>query len=109
MDLVSAQDDSMAMGARKAFQEMSDSQLRDRWLRLPFTGCDGMPKTGQACVRSGLLAATIVVPPNAGLAVEMLTKTIGGAATPPERTFVDVRSFPSVEELGKPGEKKRPV
>ncbi|HXY49052.1 MAG TPA: substrate-binding domain-containing protein [Terriglobales bacterium] len=109
MDLVSAQDDSMAMGARKAFQEISDSQLRDRWLRVPFTGCDGMPKTGQACVRSGLLAATIVVPPNAGMAVEMLAKTISGAATPPERTFVDVRSFPSIEELVKPGGKKRPV
>ena len=109
MDLVSAQDDSMAMGARKAFQEISDAQLRDRWLRLPFTGCDGMPKTGQAWVRSGLLAATIVVPPNAGLAVEMLTKTISGAAMPAERTFVDARSFPAIEELAKPRAKKRPV
>jgi ABC-type sugar transport system substrate-binding protein len=105
MDLVSAQDDSMAMGARKAFQEIPDSQLRDRWLSLPFTGCDGMPKTGQAYVRSGLLAATVVVPPNAGLAVEMLANTIGGAAMPPERTFVDVHSFPAIDELVKPGEK----
>jgi len=105
MDLVSAQDDSMAMGSRKAFQEISDSQLRERWLRLPFTGCDGMPKTGQAYVRSGLLAATVVVPPNAGLAVEMLAKTIAGAAMPPERTFVDVHSFPAIDELVKPGGK----
>ena len=39
--LVGAQDDSMAMGARKAFQEMTNEAERSRWLSLPFTGCDG--------------------------------------------------------------------
>ena len=38
-DLVGAQDDSMAMGARKAFQEISNEAERSRWLSLPFTGC----------------------------------------------------------------------
>src|SRR5262249_38097104 len=71
IDLVGAQDDSMAMGARKAFQELPNESEQERWLRLPFTGCDGLPKTGQAWVRSGLLTATIYVPPNAGQAVEM--------------------------------------
>lgn len=106
VDLVSAQDDSMAMGARKAFQEISDKQQRDRWLSLPFTGCDGMPKTGQAWVRSGLLAATVIVPPNAGLAVEMLVKALGTKALPPEQTFIDVRSFPGIEELAAAAGKK---
>ena len=35
-DLVAAQDDGMAMGARKALQELPDSAARQRWLRLPF-------------------------------------------------------------------------
>jgi ribose transport system substrate-binding protein len=99
MDLVSAQDDSMAMGARKAFQEAADSRVRDRLQNLLFTGCDGMPKTGQAWVRSGLLAATVVVPPNAGTAVEMLAKAAAGSVQPPERTFIEVRSFPPIEQL----------
>lgn len=99
MDAVIAQDDSMAMGARKAFQEIADQQLRDRWLALPFTGCDGIPKTGQAWVKNGLLAATVVVPANAGLAIEMLHKATQTATLPPERTFTDVRSLPSLEEL----------
>ena len=51
IDLVGAQDDSMAMGARKAFQEISNEAERSRWLSLPFTGCDGQPATGQAWVR----------------------------------------------------------
>ena len=98
LDAIVAQDDSMAMGARKAFEEIPDLQVRARWLDIPFTGCDGMPKTGQAWVRDGRLAATVIVPANAGKAVEMLMKNFTGAA-PPERTFVEVRSFPSLDEL----------
>ena len=99
MDAIIAQDDSMAMGARKAFQEIANIEQRERWLSLPFTGCDGMPKTGQAWVRDGLLAATVVVPANGGLAVEMLVNVLQSGVAPPERTFTDVRSFPTVEEI----------
>src|SRR5271168_3443967 len=50
----SAQHDSMAIGARKAFQEVPNEADRERWMRLPFTGCDGLPKTGQAWVRAAI-------------------------------------------------------
>src|ERR1051326_4161023 len=46
IDLIAAQDDSMAVGARKAFQELPNALERDRWGKLPFIGCDGLPKTG---------------------------------------------------------------
>jgi ribose transport system substrate-binding protein len=65
IDLIAAQDDSMAMGARKAFEELTNDLEKERWLNLPFTGCDGLPKTGQSWVRSGILTATVFVPPNA--------------------------------------------
>jgi ribose transport system substrate-binding protein len=106
MDAIVAQDDSMAMGARKALQEISDLHQRDRWLSLPFTGCDGMPKTGQTWVRNGSLAATVIVPPNTGLALEMLVKTIHTGVLPAERTFTDVRSYPPLSDLA-PQPKKR--
>jgi ABC-type sugar transport system substrate-binding protein len=109
MDAIVAQDDSMAMGARKAFQEITDSRQRDHWLSLPFTGCDGMPKTGQAWVRSGALAATVIVPANAGLALEMLAKTVQSGVLPPERTFTDVRSSPPIGDLATTYGKKRLV
>src|SRR6266705_3110960 len=51
IDLIGAQDDSMAVGARKAFEELANESERERWLKLPFTGCDGLPKTGQSWVR----------------------------------------------------------
>lgn len=99
VDAIVAQDDSMAMGAKKAFQEIPDTELRRRWLAAPFTGCDGLPKTGQAWVRSGQLAATVVVPPNTGLAIEMLAKAAQSGTLPAERTYTETRSFPSLEEL----------
>jgi ribose transport system substrate-binding protein len=99
VDLIAAQDDSMAMGARKAFQELPDNAARDRWLSLPFTGCDGMPKTGQAWVKKGLLAATVVVPPNAGKAVEMLSQALQSGSVPAERTLNEPVSFTTLDQL----------
>ncbi len=98
IDVIGAQDDSMAMGARKAFQELNESE-QERWLKLPFTGCDGLPKTGQAWVRSGILAATIYVPPNAGQAIEMLVQALQQKKPLPERALTTAVSIPSLQEL----------
>jgi len=88
----------MAMGARKAFEELRDAG-RDRWLSLPFLGCDGLPKTGQAWVNRGLLTATVFSPPNAGQAVEMLAKVVHSNSTPPERTLTAPLSVPTLAKL----------
>ncbi len=99
VDLIGAQDDSMAIGARKAFQELLNESDRERWLKLPFTGCDGLPKTGQAWVRSGLLAATVYSPPNTGLAIEMLLQNIQQGKDLQERALVAPSSIPALNEL----------
>lgn len=109
LEAIVAQDDSMAMGARKAFQDISNMEQRDRWLSLPFVGCDGMPKTGQAWVRSGVLAGTVIVPANAGLALEMLSKATQSGTMPPERTFTEVRSYPTIKEMAMARRNPRPT
>ena len=101
LDVLAAQDDSMALGARKAFQEVLDTAARDRWLQLPFLGIDGIPKTGQAYVNRGILTATIVVPPNTGKAIEMLAQAVQAGTLPPEKTLTATRSYPSLEDLAK--------
>jgi ABC-type sugar transport system substrate-binding protein len=98
IDLVGAQDDSMAAGARKAFAEIAVGE-RERWLKIPFTGCDGLPKTGQSWVRSGLLAATIFIRPNTDLALEMLTEAIRTGSQPPESKLIAPESVPTIPEL----------
>jgi ribose transport system substrate-binding protein len=99
IDLIAAQDDAMALGARKAFQDLPDTAARDRWLSIPYTGCDGLPKTGQAWVKRGLLAASVFVPPNVGRAMEMLVHAVNTGTMPPERTLTVPVSFPSLEAL----------
>lgn len=99
LDLVAAQDDSMATGARKAFQDLSDAGLRERWLKLPFIGCDGLPKTGQEFVKTGILAATVVVPPNTTLALEMLVNSYQTGAQQPHLALTVPVSFPSIAQL----------
>jgi ribose transport system substrate-binding protein len=102
IDLVGAQDDSMAMGARKAFGEVGGS-AGARWMKIPFTGCDGMPKTGQAWVRNGSLAATIFIRQNTDLAIEMLADAMRNGKELPERKLTAPESVPKLEELTKTG------
>ena len=101
LDLIAAQDDSMALGARKAFQEELNLPARERWLKLPYIGCDGLPNSGQAWVRSGLLTATIFVPPNAGTALEMLADAIQHGTVLAERSLIAPVSIPALDELAK--------
>jgi ribose transport system substrate-binding protein len=97
--LVGAQDDSMAMGARKAFQETTNEAERTRWLNLPFIGCDGQPATGQAWVREKWLTATIHIPPLTGQAMEILAKALQDGTQPPEYSLTTSFSIPPIESL----------
>jgi len=105
IEAVCAQDDSMAIGARKAFEECRE--LRDQWQKMPFLGCDGLPKTGQEWVRNKILTATISIPANADLAIEMMVKAIANGTLPPERTFTVAKSFPTTEVLAQQSRRAR--
>ncbi|SPE40509.1 Monosaccharide ABC transporter substrate-binding protein, CUT2 family [Candidatus Sulfotelmatobacter sp. SbA7] len=96
---VCAQDDSMAMGARKAF-EQSGHELRQSWLQIPFLGCDGMPETGQEWVRRGLLTATVLSPPTAPVAIDLIARFLHHGSMPPPRTLTETKSIPDIETLG---------
>src|SRR5579859_749924 len=105
VDLVGAQDDSMAMGARKAFSEIAEGE-RARWMKIPITGCDGMPKTGQTWVKNGTLAATIFIRPNTDLAIEMLVEAFK-TGTSPESRVTEPVSVPALADLTAAGRKAR--
>jgi ribose transport system substrate-binding protein len=101
VDLVVAQNDAMAIGVRKALQGLDSDVERDRWLQCPFLGVDGVPKTGQAWVRTGLLTATVFTPPNTGRAIELFHESAKTAQVPAERVLVAPRSFPPIEQISK--------
>ena len=97
---VCAQDDSMAIGARKAFEQTAH-ELRQSWRRIPFLGCDGMPQTGQEWLRQGLLTATVFNPPTAPVAIDLYAGFLGNGTMPPTRTLTQVRSIPDLAMLVK--------
>jgi ribose transport system substrate-binding protein len=99
--MIAGQNDDMAIGARRAFEELSNAEERAQWLRLPFIGCDGVPKSGQEWVRQRKLSATVISPPIVGDALQMLSTAINAGSQPPERTLVAPISFPALKELKK--------
>jgi ABC-type sugar transport system substrate-binding protein len=101
IDLVAAQDDSMAVGAKKAFQDIVDGTVRDRFWGMPYLGIDGVRTTGQAWVKRGILTATVVVPTNTDIAIEMLTHAVQTGTIPEQQTLTPTKSLPSIEELAK--------
>ncbi|HEY1263254.1 MAG TPA: substrate-binding domain-containing protein [Terriglobales bacterium] len=100
-DVVAAQDDSMATGARRALLEHPDPGVRLRWSSIPYIGCDGVPETGQAWVKRGLLTATVVIPPTAGQALEIIVRAIQSGSMPAERTLTVPTSFPDLDTLAR--------
>jgi len=97
--MIACQNDDMAIGARHAFEEIGDLKERDAWLSLPITGCDGVPKAGQAWVRQGRLTATIFSPPLVGDAIELLASSRANGKQPEERKLMAPSSFPALTDL----------
>ncbi len=110
IDVIAAQNDAMAAGAKKAFQQFSDEEAgRERWTAVPFIGVDGVPKTGQAWVRNGTLTATVIAPPLAGTALEMLVRALKTGTVQPELTSLTPRSYPDLQQLAKSAVKQAHV
>lgn len=99
IDLIVAQNDAMGIGARKAINDIILDADRDHWLGIPIIGCDGVPKTGQTWVRTGQLAATVIVPPNAGEAIKLMTKALRSGGSVPEHSYTSSSPFPAIEKL----------
>jgi ABC-type sugar transport system substrate-binding protein len=97
--LIAGQNDDMAIGARHAFEELTDTKERDEWLKLPIIGCDGVPKAGQSWVRQGRFVATIFSPPLIGDAIRLIANSRQTGTQPEERTSVAPSSFPALQEL----------
>jgi ABC-type sugar transport system substrate-binding protein len=92
------QSDLIALGARRAFQELAAPALRQDWLTLPFLGVNGL-KVGQDAVQTGMLASTVIVPPSTVPAIELLVRAYAEGIRPPNCTLVKPKSYPDLEML----------
>ncbi len=98
--VVGCQYDGIAKGARRAFEALPDTEeRREQWLKVPFTGVDGLPTEGRAWVDQGILTATVISLTTTQVALEMLAKAIETEVQPPARTLLDLSSYPNLQEL----------
>jgi ABC-type sugar transport system substrate-binding protein len=103
---IMGQSDLIALGAYRAFREHAQGKKRDHWLGLPFLGVNGL-KLGRDAVQRGTLAATVVVPPTADVAIESLVRAYREGVRPEERIFVTPKSFPDLAVLALPRKKSK--
>jgi ABC-type sugar transport system substrate-binding protein len=89
---VCAQNDSMAIGARKAMEAR-----RPEWLRVPFIGCDGLRGGGQRLVNTRELSATVIIESNAGRAIDLLADYYcNNSRSLPRRLVLEPKAYPLV-------------
>ena len=96
--MVAGQTHELAIGARKAFQSISDLEQQKRWLDLPFLGI-GVANQVKPLVESRVLAAAVITSVTMEIALRLLARALESQSHPPERTVVEVSSFPELEKL----------
>jgi ABC-type sugar transport system substrate-binding protein len=97
-NVVAGQTHELAIGARKAFQDISDLDQQRRWLELPFLGI-GVASQVKPLVESRVLAAAVITSVTMELALRLLARSLESRTHPPERTVVELSSFPALENL----------
>jgi ribose transport system substrate-binding protein len=99
VNLVAAQNDEMAIGAREALRQGVPGGELSLWMGLPYLGSVCSPDTGPEWIRQGLLTASIINPSTASVALEMMVQAIKTKIPPPERTLLSPTSCPEIERL----------
>jgi ABC-type sugar transport system substrate-binding protein len=97
VQLVVSQNSDFALGARKAFEATPVAE-RAKWLAIPRAGV-GVAERSRPLVDQGALCAGVVTSLTMDRAVEMLARALADGSQPPEHTFVEAYSYPSVEDL----------
>lgn len=97
--LIVSQNTDFLTGATKAFDAALGPD-HAKWMAIPRTGV-GVPERSRPLVDQGVLCSAVVTSLTMDRAVEMLTRAMQDGAHPPEHTFVEAYSYPSVEELAR--------
>jgi len=97
VDMLACQNDLMATGGRRALLA-----ARPDLDAIPVLGMDGLPSGGQQLVEQKQLTATVVMPANAGRAVEVVAEWERTGRQPPEQARQIPESYPAFDKLNQP-------
>ena len=96
--LIAGQTHELALGARKAFQGINNPEETQKWLELPFIGI-GISTQVKPLVDRRILTAAVVSSLTMELALRLLVRALDSQIRPPDRSVVDVSSYPALERL----------
>ena len=97
-DLVAGQNHELALGAKRAFQNIGDIEQRKKMLGLPFIGI-GISSHLKPLVQDRSLAAAVVTSLTMELALKLLVRAIESKVQPPERSVSESYSYPELDKL----------
>ena len=96
--LVAGQTHELALGARRAFQGIDNPEQTRKWLELPFLGI-GISGQVKPLVDRRVLTAAVVSSLTTELVLRLLVRALDSQIRPPDRSVVDVSSYPALERL----------
>jgi ribose transport system substrate-binding protein len=96
--LIAGQTHELALGARKAFQSVADADQAKRWQELPFIGI-GIASQVKPLVDRHILSAAVITSVTMELGLRLLVRALESKVHPPERSIVEVASYPELEKL----------
>jgi ABC-type sugar transport system substrate-binding protein len=91
---VAAQSDELAVGVASAIRALGDAAHRSALAGAKLLGVDACPSYGQRLVDDATLAASVVTPPNTGLALELLHRFWTEGRPLPLRSFTTPHPYP---------------
>jgi ribose transport system substrate-binding protein len=97
-NLVAGQTHELALGARKALQNVDSQDQKQAWLALPFVGI-GISNQVKPLVESRVLTAAVVTSVTMELALKTLIRALETKIQPPEHSIVEASSFPDLDKL----------
>ncbi len=97
-NLISSQNTDFILAARRAFQDHTNAEEREKWLHVPCTGAGILSQT-KPLLDNGILVAAVVTALTTDTALEMLVKAIHTGVQPQEHIFVPASSLPAMDEL----------
>jgi len=94
VDVVAAQSDELAVGAREAGHRAASEAHREVFRKAAFLGIDACPGYGRRLVDSGVLAASVTTPANTGEAIRRLKRFWDAGEALPLQAFTEPRAYP---------------
>ena len=102
VDVVAAQSDDLAVGARSACQAVTDKGHREILVNAKFLGVDACPGFGRRLVDQGELFASVVTPATTGPAIKSLAAFWQTGRPLPLRSFTEPQPYPASSAPGAP-------